>query len=135
MKRVLPWRAFVVVVLARQRCRTYPKSFTSYGFLQYSGGDSAVGWYCDRRGKGKTGARSRWGEYTSRRMACMDYVGTVHRVDSAEHLAFDREPLPPQRARLSFWAEAPLLGVGYSTVGAVAASHRPGNPVAGCCAP
>ena len=28
-----------------------------------------------------------------------------------------------------YWAEATLLAVGYSTVGAVAASHRPGNPV------
>src|SRR5215203_1620824 len=28
-----------------------------------------------------------------------------------------------------YWAEDTLLAVGYSTVGAVAASHRPGNPV------
>ena len=28
-----------------------------------------------------------------------------------------------------YWAENSLLAVGYSTVGAVAASHRPGNPV------
>jgi hypothetical protein len=34
-------------------------------------------------------------------MACMDYVGTVHIVDSAEPLAFDLEPLPPQRSHLS----------------------------------
>src|SRR5215218_5497714 len=33
-------------------------------------------------------------------MACMDYVGTVHRVDNAEPLAPDPEPLPPQRSRL-----------------------------------
>src|SRR5688572_31968780 len=40
-------------------------------------------------------------------MACMDYVGTVHRVDNAKPLASDREPLPPQRSRLS------LLGGSY----------------------
>jgi hypothetical protein len=28
-----------------------------------------------------------------------------------------------------YWAEVTLLAVGYSTVGAVAASHRPWNPV------
>jgi hypothetical protein len=28
-----------------------------------------------------------------------------------------------------YWAEDTLLAVGYSTLGAVAASHRPGNPV------
>src|SRR5215203_770587 len=28
-----------------------------------------------------------------------------------------------------YWAEGTLLAVGYSTVGAVAASHRPGNRV------
>src|SRR5215216_7544372 len=28
-----------------------------------------------------------------------------------------------------YWAEDTLLAVGYSTVGAVAASHKPGNPV------
>jgi hypothetical protein len=28
-----------------------------------------------------------------------------------------------------YWAEDTLLAVGYSTVGAVAASHRPKNPV------
>jgi hypothetical protein len=28
-----------------------------------------------------------------------------------------------------YWAEDTLLAVGYSTVGAVAASHRPGNAV------
>ena len=28
-----------------------------------------------------------------------------------------------------YWAEATLLAAGYSTVGAVAAAHRPGNPV------
>jgi hypothetical protein len=34
-------------------------------------------------------------------MACMDYVDTVHIVDSAEPLASNLEPLPPQRSRLS----------------------------------
>ena len=28
-----------------------------------------------------------------------------------------------------YWADDTLLAVGYSTVGAVTASHRPGNPV------
>jgi hypothetical protein len=62
-------------------------------------------------------------------MACMDHVGTVHRVDNAEPLASDPEPLPPQRSRLS------LLGRGHPPSGrlldggAVAASHRPGNAV------
>src|SRR5215207_4571940 len=34
-------------------------------------------------------------------MACMDHVRTVHRVDNAEPLASDPEPLPSQRPRLS----------------------------------
>jgi len=62
-------------------------------------------------------------------MACVDYVCSVHSVDYAEPLASDPEPLLSQRSLYLYWAEDTLLAVGYSTVGAVAASHRPGNPV------
>jgi hypothetical protein len=41
----------------------------------------------------------------------------------------DPEPLPPQRPVYLYWAEDTILAAGYSTVGAVAASHRSSNPV------
>jgi hypothetical protein len=62
-------------------------------------------------------------------MACLDRVGTVRSVHDAEPLALDREPLLAPCPRLPLWADDTLLAVGYSTVGAVTASYRPGNPV------
>ena len=59
----------------------------------------------------------------------MDYVDTVHRVDSAEPLASDLEPLPPQRSGLSLLGGRHPPGGGLLDGGAVAASYRPWNPV------
>ena len=113
----------------RQRYRAYPKSFTSYGFPQYSGGDGAVEWRCDRRGKGTTGARSRlvstraaaWLAWTMWALSIgLTVLSLWLLIMNLSH---------PNVPVYLYWAEATLLAVGYSTVGAVAASHRPGNPV------
>jgi hypothetical protein len=85
------------------------------------GDGGAVEWSCERRGKGAR-SRSRWHKLASRFLAYLDYMGTVHSVDRLSFWLLMVNLSHPNVPIYLYWAEDTLLAVGYSTVGAVAAS-------------